>query len=62
MIFAIYMVEGYFLAGCVGYSLLQTGMLPKWVAWMCLALDFDGEVLYPTGLPLCAPPLMVHRT
>lgn len=60
LIFSFYMVLAYFSAGCIGYSLLQTELLPAWVAWTCMAMGFGGALLYPTGFPLFAPPLMVH--
>jgi hypothetical protein len=59
-IFAIYMVLAYLAIAAYGKALLATGLSPRWVARTHTIFGLLGAVGFVAGLPLFAPPLMIH--
>jgi hypothetical protein len=60
LIFAVYMLMGYFSAACMGYGLLKSKIIPRWTAMFCIYFGVAALVTYPAGFILFAPPLMIH--
>lgn len=60
LLFGIYMVIGYFAIGCIGVAFRDIALIPNWLSWFNLIFGFSGAVLFLTGFPFFAPPLMIH--
>jgi hypothetical protein len=60
VLFAVYMMAGYFSCFCLGLAFRTAPVIPKWVTYLCLYFGGLAMVLYPVGLVLFEPPLMVH--
>jgi len=59
-IFGLYMVLAYLSIGFWGLALKDVLIIPQWLIWFCILFGFVGVLGYIAGLPLFAPPLMIH--
>jgi hypothetical protein len=60
LLFAIYMMAGYFACFCFGLALNLKHMIPRWVAKLYILFGLCALLLYPFGFLLFEPPLMIH--
>jgi hypothetical protein len=60
LIFAFYMILTYAGIGFFGLALRDSILLPRWICWFWIVFGFAGVVGYPAGIPVFAPPLMLH--
>jgi hypothetical protein len=59
-LFAIYMVLAYLAIAAYGRALLQTRLVPRWLARAHLIFGLAGALGFVVRLPVFAPPLMIH--
>jgi hypothetical protein len=60
ILFAVYMMAGYFTCFCLGLVFRKTSAVPKWATYLCLYFGGLALILYPTGFALFEPPLMIY--
>jgi hypothetical protein len=58
--FGVYMILAYVATGLLGLALFHVAGIPAWTCWTVTIFGFAGAVLFPTGILLFEPPLMVH--
>jgi hypothetical protein len=60
LIFAVYMMFGYFSCAALGYAFTKTNIVPVWVSRFGMCFGALGFITYPLGFVFFEPPLMIH--